>query len=142
MNSPTPRAVHPLVESWIETATEGLAETARDRVCEEILDHVLEAVDSATAESADAESAFERAVVSLGDAARAGRALRCTNLRPWEAKLVGDLSRSQPPLDLALCLAGLPAFVAVNIDLMGGSPAIWILVVGLACMMLGIAGCF
>ncbi len=142
MGGPNPAPVHPLVETWIEAATGGLAESARQRVREEILDHVLEAVDAAAAEGADEESAYERAVAGLGDPDRAGRALRRTNLRPWEAKLVGDLARPQPRWVLALYLAGLPAFVAVNLDLVGGVPATWIFALGLASMVLGIAARF
>jgi hypothetical protein len=132
----------PLVESWIETATRGLAETARRRVREEILDHVLEAVDAAMAEGVGPESAVERAVAGLGDPERAGRALRRTNLRPWEAKLVGDLASSRPRWALALYLAGLPAFVAVNIGMTGSSAVSLIFVVALSAMALGVVARF
>lgn len=142
MAAPDARGVHPLVEAWLETATAGLAETARQRVREEILDHVLEAVDAATAAGVDAESAVERAVVGLGDPGRAGRALRRTNLRPWEAKLVGDLARPQPRWVLALYLAGLPGFVIANVGLRGASAVSPILFAALTSMVLGIAARF
>jgi len=139
---PDQEPAHSLVESWIEAATRGLAETARQRVREEILDHVLEAVDAATAEGLGAEAAVERAVAGLGDPERAGRALRRTNLRPWEARLVGGLARSQPRWVLALYLAGLPAFVVVNAGPLGGLAMRPVFVVALASMALGIAARF
>jgi hypothetical protein len=132
----------PLVESWIDVATRGLAETARQRVREEILDHVLEAVDDATAAGLETERAVERAVAGLGDPERAGRALRRTNLRPWEAKLVGGLARPQPRWVLALYLAGLPAFVVVNAGLPEGAAGALVFGVALASMVLGIGARF
>jgi hypothetical protein len=142
MSLANPEPVPPLVESWLETATRSLAETARQRVREEILDHVLEAVDAATAEGVEAESAIEQAVAGLGDPDRAGRALRRTNLRPWEAKLVGGLARPQPRWVLALYLAGLPGFVIANVGVGGGSAVTPVFFAALASMMLGIAGRF
>jgi len=142
MAAPDPRPVPPLVEAWLETATAGLAESARQRVREEVLDHVLEAVDAATAAGVEAEPALEGAVAGLGDPRRAGRALRRANLRPWEAKLVGDLGRSQPRWVLALYLAGLPGFVVANVGLRGGSATSPVLFAALGSMVLGIAGRF
>lgn len=142
MKLPDGRLAPSLVESWIETATRGLAETARQRVQEEILDHVLEAVEAGMAEGLEPELAVERAVAGLGDPERAGRALRRTNLRPWEAKLVGDLAKPQPRWTLALYLAGLPAFVAVNLGLTGGAAVSLVFFAALAGMVAGIAARF
>ena len=104
----------PRVEAWLKVATQGLAEDARRRVREELLDHVAEAVEERRGAGEDTDEAIAAAVAALGDAARAGRALRRANLRPSEARLIGSLARPQHRWVIALCLLGLPAFAAAN----------------------------
>jgi len=142
MSAPDPDVVDPRVERWIAGATQGLAEAPAQRVREEILDHIAEAMDAGEIDGLDGSAALERALRDLGDADRAGRALRRANLRPWEAKIIGGLAEPQPRWVLSLYLLGLPVFVAVSWEFLGPGPGLWIFAAGLASMVLGIVARF
>lgn len=110
----------PRVRAWLELATARLADAARERVTTEIVDHVADAAAERCATGAAADEAVARAVDALGDAARAGRALRRANLTRSEAKMVGGLAQPLPRWTLALYLLGLPGFVAVTFGRVDG----------------------
>jgi hypothetical protein len=137
-----PVAIDPRLESWLNTATRGLAPSAISRVRDEIVDHVLDGVESEVSEGEPYDTAVTAVLDSLGDPERVGRSLRRNNLRRWEAEMVGKLAEPLPRWIVALYLLGLPTFVAVTVSFapLDSSLRVGFFVVGLVAMVAGIGG--
>jgi hypothetical protein len=76
-------------------------------------------------------------VASLGDPVAAGQAFRRTNLRPWEAKLVGDLGKPKSKGLQALYLGLIPVFAFTTWRTAEGEFSPTLLALLLALMVVG-----
>ncbi len=130
------------LEEWLAVATRGLAEEAATRVREEIVDHVIEGVEDEVAAGAGSEAALTGALAGLGDPERVGRSLRRTNLRRWEAEMVGKIAEPLPRWVLVLYLLGLPAYVVANVGAVIRGGSVGFFAAGLVAMVLGIVARF
>lgn len=130
------------LEEWLAVATRGLAEEAATRVREEIVDHVIEGVEDEVAAGAGSEAALTEVLGGLGDPERVGRSLRRTNLRRWEAEMVGKIAEPLPRWVLVLHLLGLPAYVVANLGAVIRGGSVGFFACGLVAMVLGIVARF
>jgi hypothetical protein len=128
----------PHLERWLAVATRGLAEEPAARFREEIVDHVIEGVGDEVAAGAGPEAALSEVLAGLGDPERVGRALRRTNLRRWEAEMIGKIAEPEPRWVLALCLLGPPAYVAANLAALSRGGRMGFFVAGLVAMVVGL----
>jgi hypothetical protein len=127
----------PRLERWLAVATRGLAEEAATRVREEIVDHVIEGVEDEVAGGAGSEEALTEVLAGLGDPERVGRSLRRTNLRRWEAEMIGKIAEPLPRWVLVLYLLGLPAYVVANVGAVIRGGSVGFFAAGLVAMVLG-----
>lgn len=78
------------IESWLDTATCGLAKDGAARVREEMVAHYESARDEALADGAPAEEADRVALAALGSAKAAKRANREVHVTAWESRLLRE----------------------------------------------------
>ncbi|MBX7257774.1 MAG: permease prefix domain 1-containing protein [Candidatus Hydrogenedentes bacterium] len=79
--------------TWIATATSGLCADAVTRIREELLPHYEDTVEHLIREGAGREEAEAQAVQQLGNARKAQRGFRRTNLTVMEQKRLTDLAK-------------------------------------------------